>query len=201
MSHPTAHLELASRLHSQLSSKSHHCALAKVSRVVISSPRQNVSLPQRWDFSLVKLFQFVFSTLPAHHCCVQNDIAIAASLNLTSNSSFRTRPRLSQSLQMSVNPARYSTSWTKGSVWDTTEVRPQIPASRSHLRFLATYRETSLIVLLSLGGQAGRQKGKCATKRNASNGECNTSSRYNESQKAPRTTCYGSVPAVDRWWR
>ena len=49
---------------------------------------------------------------------------------------------------------------------------------------------------LRVDGQAGRPKGKRATKRKASNGEYNTSSRYNGIQRASRTTCGGSVPAA-----
>ena len=51
------------------------------------------------------------------------------------------------------------------SVWDTTEVRPQIHTSISHLRYLATYLETSLIALLSaLTARQDAQKA-CALQR------------------------------------
>ena len=145
--------------------------------------------------SLVKLFQFAFNSLPAHHCCVQNDIAIAVSpksrikLFVSYTTSFftiTTDERKSSEVFDFMN---------KGSVWDTTtEVQPQIPASRSHLRYLATYRETSLIALLSaLTARQDAQKARALQRERPRTGSI---SRYNGIQRASRTTCGGSVPAA-----
>ena len=116
-------------------------------------------------------------------------------LNLISNSSFCTRPRLSQSLQTSVNPARYSTC----SVWDTTEVRPQIPASRSHLRYLATCRETPIIALLSaLTARQDAQKASAQRRERLRTGSTIHHPATTEFRERPRQRAVGVYPRRGR---
>ena len=149
------------------------------------------------DSSLVKLFQFAFNSLPAHHCCIQDDIAIAAS----PKSHLKLFVSYTNSIFTITIDERKSSKvfdfMNKGfrlGHYRSAAADPRFKIAPLVLRDLSrnfVHRAT-----LRVDGQAGRPKVKRATKRNASNGEYNTSSRYNGIQRASRTTCGGSVTAV-----